>query len=367
MYDVIVVGGGISGLINAVLLSRAGLAVALFEKNRYPFHRVCGEYISNEVKSFLVRHHLYPDILAPSQITKLMLTSVSGKQAHLPLPMGGFGISRFALDHFLFEQALAAGVEVFQGTKVSDISFEENLFQVAANRRSYQSRLVIGAYGKRSSLDRNRPFMQKKSPYLGVKYHIKTDLPADEIALHNFENGYCGVSQVENQTFNLCYLSHQSNLKASLSIDDMEQSVLHQNPWLKRLWTHSDFLFDKPEVISEISFEKKELVYRHVLMCGDTAGMITPLCGNGMAMAIRSACILSGLILGHWNRGIFDSASLELSYTRAWGGQFARRLWAGRQIQKLFGSTRASHLAVGLANIQPLGKSIVRLTHGRSF
>lgn len=367
MHDVIIVGGGIAGLIHAVLLSRAGLTVALFEKNKYPFHRVCGEYISNEVKPFLIRHRLYPDTFVPSQITKFKLTSVSGQQAHLPLGMGGFGISRFAFDHFLFEQAVAAGVEVFQGTKVSNISFEEDQFEVMANRTAYQSKLVIGAHGKRSSLDRDRLFMQKKSPYLGVKYHIKTDLPADEIALHNFENGYCGVSRIENETFNLCYLSHRSNLKTQSSIADMEQSVLHQNPWLKDLWAHSDFMFDKPEVINEISFEKKELIYRHVLMCGDTAGMITPLCGNGMAMAIRSACILSELIMEHWARGSFDRGSLEHAYVRAWNSQFSKRLWAGRQIQNLFGSNRASNLAVRLANIQPIGTAIVNRTHGKLF
>ena len=56
-------------------------------------------------------------------------------------------------------------------------------------------------------------------------------------------------------------------------------------------------LFEKPEVINEITFEKQDPVSNHILMCGDAAGMITPLCGNGMAMAIHSAKILSGLII----------------------------------------------------------------------
>ncbi|NJO03265.1 MAG: FAD-dependent oxidoreductase, partial [Bacteroidia bacterium] len=48
MYDIVIIGGGLAGLVNAIQLSQAGLKVALLEKKSYPFHRVCGEYVSNE-------------------------------------------------------------------------------------------------------------------------------------------------------------------------------------------------------------------------------------------------------------------------------------------------------------------------------
>lgn len=366
MYDIIIVGGGLAGLINAILLSRAGIDVALFEKNTYPFHRVCGEYISNEVKPFLIRNGLFPNEVEPSKISKFKLTSTNGKQVELPLEMGGFGISRFAFDHYLFQEAQASGVTTFQNTKVTDIKFEDDKFHITANRKAYLSKLVIGAYGKRSSLDKPRKFMKTKTPYLGVKYHVKIDLPAQEIALHNFQDGYCGISQVENQIFNLCYLSHRSNLK-NKTIEEMERTILHKNPFLKKIWADASFLFEKPEVINEISFEKKELIYNHTLMCGDTAGMITPLCGNGMAMAIRSAKLLSDLILLEWKNGNFNQVQLETKYAKAWNQQFSSRLWTGRQIQKLFGSQWSSNLAVRLIKNQTIGKAIVGLTHGSKF
>ncbi|SMD34948.1 Dehydrogenase (flavoprotein) [Reichenbachiella faecimaris] len=367
MYDVIVIGGGIAGLINSILLSRAGLHVALFEKKSYPFHRVCGEYISNEVKPFLMSNDLYPKAHEPAQISKFKLTSINGNVAHLPLKMGGFGISRYVFDEFLFQQAQSVDVTVFQAHTVSDITFEGDAFHVLANRQSYSSKIVIGSFGKRSALDRGRIFMQKKSPYLGVKYHIKTNLPADEIALHNFQEGYCGISQIEDGTFNLCYLSHRENLRKHKTIEEMESKVLHQNPFLKNIWDGADFLFEKPEVINEISFEKKELIHNHILMCGDTAGMITPLCGNGMAIAIRSAKLLSELIILEWSNGDVNRKRLEEKYAKVWNQHFASRLWVGRQIQKLFGANQTSNFSVQLAKINPIGKAIVKLTHGSKF
>ena len=51
--DVIIIGGGLAGLTNAIHLSKLGKKVLLIEKNEYPKHKVCGEYISNEVLPYL--------------------------------------------------------------------------------------------------------------------------------------------------------------------------------------------------------------------------------------------------------------------------------------------------------------------------
>jgi flavin-dependent dehydrogenase len=51
-YQVSVIGGGLAGLTLAIQLVDAGYSCVLFEKNSYPFHKVCGEYISMESWSF---------------------------------------------------------------------------------------------------------------------------------------------------------------------------------------------------------------------------------------------------------------------------------------------------------------------------
>ncbi len=149
----------------------------------------------------------------------------------------------------------------------------------------------------------------------------------------------------------------------------MEQRVLFENPLLKKIFADSEFLFDKPETINEISFETKEPVWNHILMTGDAAGMITPLCGNGMAMAIHSAKILSDLIYEHHEKGELNLAELETDYSRAWNDAFANRLWVGRLIQnKLFGNAWGSALAVNLALYsKSVALQIIKNTHGKPF
>jgi flavin-dependent dehydrogenase len=147
----------------------------------------------------------------------------------------------------------------------------------------------------------------------------------------------------------------------------MEENILSQNPYLKDIFQNADFLFDQPETINEISFETKKPVENHILMSGDAAGMITPLCGNGMAMAIHSSKILSELLIRYCS-GQISRMELEGIYTELWSQQFKRRLWVGRQLQNLFGSSLMSNLAVILAKqLKPIGNYLISKTHGQPF
>lgn len=378
MESVIIIGGGLAGLITSIRLARWNIACTVIEKKKYPFHKVCGEYISNETVPFLRKEGLYPETFDPPQINQFQLSSVKGNSTMLPLDFGGFGISRYQFDHFLFEKAKEAGVEFLLNTEADAVDFAGDSFEVKMSNRSLTASIVVGAFGKRSKLDHqlDRNFFRRRSPYVGVKYHLRGDHPHNLISLHNFRGGYCGISNIEEGKTNLCYLTHRDNVKGFGGISEMESSVLFENPHVRSIFKNSEFLFEKPETINEISFETKEPVWNHILMTGDAAGMITPLCGNGMAMAIHSAKILSDLIKENFKPALsagmpenFNRAHLEKEYTYNWNKMFAHRLWIGRQIQhKLFGSEWSSSLAVNLAIYsKPVAKLIIKNTHGEAF
>lgn len=365
---IVIVGGGLAGLVCANLLSQSA-KVVLLEKKQYPFHRVCGEYISNETIPFLKRNGLYPNFLELPSIRQLWLTSVNGQKAEIDLGLGGFGISRFQLDHFLYQKAKEKGVAVFENCEATQITFQDELFEIETTNRKFTADVVIGSFGKRSRLDKTlqRNFIQKKSPYVGIKYHIRTQHPNHVIALHNFKDGYCGISNIEEGKSTLCYLTHRNNVRQFKSIAEMERQVLFKNPYLKKIFSESEFLYEKPETINEISFETKGPIEQHLLMSGDAAGMITPLCGNGMALAIHSAKVVSELV-HQFLQGAINRSQLENQYAQQWRALFARRLWAGRQIQNLFGSEWASNIAVNLARYTPsIAQFLVKQTHGDEF
>ena len=370
MKRIVIIGGGMSGLLTAIQLANSNIPCTVIEKKMYPFHRVCGEYISNETAPFLKSLQLFPESFQPPQINRFQLSAVNGKTETMPLDLGGFGISRYAFDNFLYKKAHYQGVNFYLKEEVEAISFNNEQFEIKTPHHHLEADIVIGAFGKRSKVDLqlNRSFVQRRSPYVGVKYHLKSNHPDDLIALHNFKGGYCGISNVEEGRTNLCYLTHRENLKKFKNIKEMEEETLFHNPLLKNIFRNSEFLFEKPETINEISFETKLPVENHILMTGDAAGMITPLCGNGMAMAIHSSKILSELLIQNLAKAHFSRDTLERDYAIKWSKLFKKRLWLGRQVQKLFGNEWTSNVAVNLAiNVRHVAKMIIRNTHGDPF
>jgi flavin-dependent dehydrogenase len=367
IYDIAITGGGLAGLSLAILQVQAGKSVILFEKNTYPFHRVCGEYISLESWGFLESLGLPLSQMQLPIIKNLQVTSPSGTSLDAKLDLGGFGISRCQLDFELAKIAKKLGVQILVNTKVKDIIRTENQFEVFTENTAFRSKIAVGSFGKRSNLDVDwkRPFISKNrtslNQYVGVKYHIKTDFPKDKIALHNFSDGYCGISAIEDDLYCLCYMTTKANLKKSHNnIDLMEENILSTNPFLRRIFKNSEKVWTQPEVISQISFEKKGQFEREIPLLGDASGMIAPLCGNGMSMAFHGAYLLHNLLESGEN--------LKESYPKKWNENFATRLLVGRTVQRLFGNPIMTDLLIRGMKLTPsLLQLIIKNTHGRNI
>jgi len=93
-YDVAIAGGGLAGLALSIQCAQAGYRTVLFEKEKYPFHKVCGEYISFESWNFLEELGVPLSQMNLPVIRRVLVTAPNGKKLVKSLPLGGFGISR---------------------------------------------------------------------------------------------------------------------------------------------------------------------------------------------------------------------------------------------------------------------------------
>ena len=368
-FDVIIVGGGLAGLSSAIHLSKTGLSVLIIEKNSYPKHKVCGEYISNEVLPYL--NFLGVDVfkLGAKKINRFELSTPKNKLVKANLPLGGFGISRFCLDYELSKKVIENQAIIIQDT-VEDVQFSNNSFTIKTKLATYSSKIVIGAYGKRANLDvkLKRSFIKNKSPFLAVKTHVKGDFPENLVALHNFEGGYCGVSKVEDDSINVCYITDFEAFKTYKDINEFQQKVLYKNQALKSIFKNSKPVFIAPLTISQISFETKNPIENHIILGGDTAGMIHPLCGNGMSMAMRSAQMASLLIIKFFKGDIKTREALEKQYLREWNTAFKSRLRTGHIVADLFSRNKLAEILIRIIKSFPsLMPHIIKRTHGKTM
>ena len=377
-FDSIIIGGGLAGLTAAIGLRNFGVSVLLIEKHDFPRHKVCGEYVSNEVLPILEAFGLDPFSWGAVAIEQFRLVNQGGQWAEWTLPLGGFGISRHRLDEELYKEAQRRGVKFLLNEEVVAVAKEG--FQTMVKTRSkaeFHAELVLGTYGKRSVLDSSKRSLdkRKKAAYVGVKAHYRGDFDSRLVGIYNFEGGYCGVSKNEMGLLNICYLANYESFKRFRKLDDFEQEVLGKNPELKQVLNGSELAWEKRLAISQFHFEQNPLVQGQLLMAGDSASMIHPLCGNGMGMAMVSARILTQLIAEHYLTGVGLTSSnaekdkrrraVERAYERCWKETFSKRLRTGKALAFLMDRPLLLDLAVPLVKTFPaIGEKITSLTHG---
>lgn len=366
-FQVIIVGGGLAGLGSAIHLSLLGIKVLLIEKNPYPKHKVCGEYLSKEVVPYL--ESLGVDLSDVVNINHFKFTSENGRELAVDLDLGGVGISRYTLDQRLYKRAIELGVEVILA-KATSIADEQEVVKVVINDgRVFTADFCIASYGKRSTLDRkmNRKFISSRTPWIGVKAHYSGIIDKELVSLHHFEGGYCGVSAVEDSRINVCYLIHQSVFDRYKDLELVNKKVLSKNPYLKEFLDSSEMIFEKPLTISQIFFGDRQKQEGNILYAGDSAGMIHPLAGNGMAMAIHSGAMASISIAKYFTNELSKS-DVSSEYSEIWEKSFSPRIKSGRKIQKLLEN---SWLCNKLMNVVPMVpfilKPIVKSTHGKTL
>lgn len=364
--QVIVIGGGLAGCSTAILLARLGWSVTLIERRAYPHHKVCGEFLSPECVPLLAKIGVWDAIKreSPATITQTRITAPDGTCWEGDLPETAIGFSRYRLDQCLIQQAQTVGVRVITETLVKEIRGTlADGFQVETAQDLFQAQVVIGAYGKRSGLDRRlgRPFLAQSQPYIGIKAHFEGERIPHRVELHGFDGGYCGISEIEGGRVNLCLLARLEAFQAHGRIEAFSAWMQTQNPHLGA-WMRSAQRVTEWLSIAQIPFVPKAAIDNEVLMVGDAAGLIAPLAGDGMGMAL-SGGKLAAQQIDRYLRGDWDARALQREYTAAWNQQFNPRLWWGRRLQAVMFRPRL--LGFGLRIMQrwpALGSFFIRQT-----
>src|SRR4051812_16061166 len=161
MYDAVVIGAGLAGCSAALQLARRGRRVLLLEAERYPVHKMCGEFLSPEARGLFRELGVDAAIEAAGAvpIRRVAITTRDGAAWTGRLPGEATGLSRWTLDPLLFDAAVAAGADGVQGAAAREVTGDARdgfVVRYTADGREVEveTRLVVGAFGKRSRLDR---------------------------------------------------------------------------------------------------------------------------------------------------------------------------------------------------------------------
>ncbi|MEO8607915.1 MAG: FAD-dependent oxidoreductase [Chloroflexota bacterium] len=373
LYDIAIIGGGIGGCATAIELARDNHSVILCEAKSYPHHKVCGEFLSPECTAMLDALDLTAAIQAvkPAAIHKAAIIAPNGTSWETELPGIALGISRYTLDNLMATHARACGVDFRESTTVTQIQGDlESTFRLetrtATHHESIHARTVIGAHGKRSTIDRalDRPFLKNPQHFVGLKNHFIGKMPPSRIQLYTFPGGYCGLSEIEDGQVNACLLVRTEVFQGVCegSIDRFIEWMKTQNPTLGTWLRTAQPIYKNWISIAQVSFANKQAVVHDMLMVGDSAGLIPPLAGDGMGIALQASFIASSL-LKRYLAGQISAECVRRQYAADWGDAFGLRLRLSSILQAIM--LRPNWLTLGLHLINaapPLGQFLLNQT-----
>lgn len=373
MFDAAIIGGGLAGCSAAITLAEYGFRVVVFDAKSFPHHKVCGEFLSPSSQLYLRSLGVWPAVQAinPASIRDVSVITRHGNCWHTALPGTGLGISRWTLDQILVQHAKCMGVTFLEKTSVSDVQGSLDTGFVLNARslhglQTFAARSVIAAYGKTSNLDRvfTRSTPTRRSEFIALKNHFYGSSLADSINLYTFPGGYCGLSAIEADRTNLCLLVRKDVFRqvSDGAVERFVAWMCTQNPTLGDWIRTAEQVYPRWMSISQFSFEPRSVIERDMLMAGDSAGLIAPLSGDGMEMALRggriAALAVHCFLTSHWS-----ATELCQNYTQLWHRAFGTRFSLARLLQFVLLRSPLADAGLRLLNHLPtVGSFIVRQT-----
>ncbi|HEX8131105.1 MAG TPA: NAD(P)/FAD-dependent oxidoreductase [Pyrinomonadaceae bacterium] len=365
-YDVIVVGGGPAGTSASVHLAMRGARVALVEREKFPRAKLCGEFISPECLTHFARLGVAEEMQAAggARVGETVFFARSGRRVGVQsawfdtetegdaAAACALGLSRAEMDQRLLLRARAVGVEVWEETQVTGLFTDEGgrVGGVRVEREGTESELracvTIDATGRARALARRveaavkgsgtngakarAAASSKRMPLVAFKAHLENAVGGEGVCeIYFYRGGYGGLSQVEKNLSNLCFIVAARDVRARASdaervMREIVMSNTRAAETLRGARVRSEWL-----AVALESFGRRELVpCEGLLTVGDAASFIDPFTGSGMLMALESgelagACVtraLPTLSAG----GSF--ASLAEDYRARYRARFAARL-----------------------------------------
>ena len=329
ILDLAIIGGGPAGTIAALEARRRGLRVALWDRDRFPRDKVCGEFISSEALPIL-QNEIPETIATGADIYGAQFVTHRGVSRTFDLPRPALGLSRRRLDHELWKSAEGAGVETYEGEAVRRVRAPEcdnkpaGAWEIRTAGCRRQARSLIVACGRWWAIEGLCSPAGRLGPtgggdWIGAKAHFAGIPRRDRVEMYLFRGGYCGLAPVEDGACNVCCLVHRQQIRQmGLKVHEDFAACLKQVSRLPALETRLRGAVQASPVVTTapVHLARRQAVQGGALMVGDASGFLDPFTGEGISMALHSGRLAAQAVAVALLEG-FDAQTAAENYSQS--------------------------------------------------
>jgi len=374
MDDVAIAGAGPAGAFAAAILARAGLRVRVFDRARFPRHKLCGDTLNPGALAVLRRHADVTALIEQSDpIHGMLLTGPGGVRVRGEYGGGvaGRSVTRQVLDQWLIDQAAAAGASVEQEVVIRDVAITGNRATgvVAGGRDghalTHPARIVIAADGRRSAIAIGRGLSrQPQTPRrwaIGA-YFTGVSGMTSLGEMHVRRGHYIGVAPTPGGLTNACLVVPHSPSRGRSG-----QAGAGELPLAQPLEALNHALQADPELSSRfanatavgpavmlgpMAVDASAAGEPGLLLAGDAAGFIDPMTGDGLRFALLGAELAAAVVTEVFAGSLsIDRAHLALADRRQ--RAFQNKWRFNRTMRSLVASPLSVSAAAAGATVLP--------------
>ena len=339
-YDVIVCGGGPAGSTTAFYAAKAGMKVLLLDKSKFPRDKACGGLLTARLFDELPElvKYIKPIIECPSRDVNLYSPSMK-YQIDYEFPVGTpWNITREVFDNAVLEAARDVGAEVMTQTRIKDYEFNGGV-TVKTSNGDFKGKMVIGATGpadKLASMIREKrnikPWNDNQmgtalmwEPHVGKEFIDKTYSKNSSLLVHFKPGGIEGYGWVfpKKEILNIGFGGYNRTIK-SIKIKEIWEDYINL---LKK-----DGYFPKEQETPPVKGAPLPLdgpigatTMDNTLLVGDSAGMVSPLSGEGIYYGMHAGKIAIDTIKKALETEDYSQKHLD-QYHRDWNKVFGKEL-----------------------------------------
>jgi flavin-dependent dehydrogenase len=265
------------------------------------------------------------------------------------------------MDHLLLQRAKNLGVEVMEETSVADVllagdrvvgvrlkvngTFLDKYAPITIDATG-RARLLVRRVGSRSLV------APGKTKLVAFKAHLKhTRVAEGACEIYSYRNGYGGLTRIENDLSNLCFITAAEDVK---HFGSDPETVLQEIVLRNR---RAAYTLDEASVCSDWlsvsleSFGRKAVApFSGLLAVGDAAAFIDPFTGSGILMALESGELVAEVILSQQTafKEMLAPDSLADQYRQNHYRKFHSRLRMARMLRRAAYLPQAADFAIAL-------------------